>query len=345
LTNDPILVISMIGYKNRYFHVDPDQSGKLVIEMERDVFSLQEVIIRYQNPVEILKKVIDKIPDNYFDDHSTMNGYFREYVQKNNDYVTFSEAVIDISKSPYNNYLQKDIVKIVKGRKLKNLSQEDSVSMKIQSGVNSSLKLDIIKNLPDFLSEDFMDFYHLEFRNIVSYRNQMTYLIAFTPKEQAEYSMYEGELYIAQNTMSLVAADFRINPGFLRKDPNRFLIRKSPLIRIRPLQAEYRVEYRKTEERYHLSMVQAKVNFRLRKKNQWISSLYRIGIEMAITEVLPGIRTKIPLRERLRPGTILADEEFSYDPSFWGDYNIIEPEVSLKEALEKMGINWTDFEE
>ncbi len=340
--SDPILVASMIGYKNSYYHVDPDKTEDIVITMEKDLVPLQEVIIRYQNPAEIIHKMLDNISDNYIDEHSSMKGYFREYVQKNKDFITFSEAVIDIAKTPYS-LLRSDNVKVIKGRKLHDISQTDSVLLKIQSGVNSSLQLDVIKSRPDFLQPDFAQYYKLEFRNIVSYRNQQVYIVGFSPRQDPDYHLFRGKLYINTKDYALVAAEFSVDPENLRKNPGRFLVKKSPLIRIRPQKAAYRVEYRKKDAKYHVSMVQAKVSFRLRKKKQWFSSLYQIGIEMAITEVQPGIRTRIPRSERLKPGTILSDQEFSYDPSFWGDYNIIQPEASLQDALKKMGYEWKEF--
>ncbi len=342
---DPILVVSMIGYKNNYTYLNRNKTENILIELEKDVISLQEVIIRYQNPDEVLKELINNISHNYLDEPSSMDAYFREYVQKNKDFITFSEAIIDIAKSPYTLSLKADNVRIIRGRKLQNISSEDSIVMKIQSGIESSLDLDIIKRRPEFLLVDFEKYYDLEFRNIVSYRNQSVYLIGFSPKEKIPYALYSGELYVNTNDFALVAADFSIPPEELRKNPERFLVKKSPFIKIRPQKANYRVEYRKKDQKYHISMVQAEVSFRIRKKRQWFSSLYNIGIEMAITEVEPGIRENIPRKERLKPDAILSDQQFSYDPSFWGDYNIIQPEASLREALRRMGYEWEELGE
>ena len=342
---DPILVVSMIGYKNNYTHINRNKTEDILIELEKDVISLQEVIIRYQNPDEVVKELINNISNNYLDEPSSMDAYFREYVQKSKEFLTFSEAVIDIAKSPYTISLKSDNVRIIKGRKLQNITTEDSIVMKIQSGVKSSLQLDIVKIRPDFLLNDFDKYYDLEFRNIVSYRNQQVYLIGFKPREGIPYALYSGELYVNTNDLALVAADFSISPEELRKNPERFLVKKSPYIKIRPQKASYRVEYRKKDQKYHISMVQAEVSFRIRKKRQWFSSLYNIGIEMAITEVETGIRENIPRKERLKPNAIFSDQQFSYDPSFWGDYNIIQPEASLREALRRMGYEWENMGE
>ncbi|MBE0655740.1 MAG: carboxypeptidase-like regulatory domain-containing protein, partial [Bacteroidales bacterium] len=339
------LEIAMMGYKNAYIPIYSNQAEGISIEMERDVVSLQEVIIRYQNPVDILHKTIENIPENYLNEHASITAYFREYVQRNADFITYSEAVLGIDKSPYNQPFTLDETRLIKGRKLENIPVEDSLLLKIQSGVSSSLQLDIVKNSPLFLSRDFEEHYDLQFRNMIHYRDRQVYVISFEPVARSEDAFYQGDLYISSDDLSLVAAEFSITPEELRKEPERFLVKKSRSIKARTLKASYRTEYRQTEGKYHISLVSGEVIFKLRRKKQWLSSRYRIGIEMAVTDIQPGIRERISRKDRLKPSAILAEQEFSYDPSFWGEYNIIEPEASLKDAMKKMGIEWKDFED
>lgn len=338
---DPAFVASMIGYKDQYFDAD---TVFLNIPMERDVISLQEVIIRYKNPDEIVSDMISSIPLNYAGEHSYMNAYFREYVRKNGEYINFTEAVIDIAKTPVMSPLN-DNVRLIKGRKLNNITTEDSVLLKIQSGINSAILLDIVKNPVDFLSPGFAEEYDTKFKNLVSYRGQKVYLIGFRPWNELSHGLYRGDLYINRDNSALIACDFEIPAEQLRKNPGSFLIRKSRQLRVRPMEAKYRVEYRKTEDHYYLSAVSAELKFRLRKKGQFVSTRFSVGIEMAVTEIQPGIKTRIARRDRLKTATILSDTEFSYDPAFWGGYNVIEPEASLREALEKMGILWEGLED
>lgn len=341
----PLLEISMMGYKNAYFPASDPSAEPITIGLERDVISLQEVIIRYQNPFDLLRRTIAKIPGNYMDSYASMTSYFREYVQRNTEYISYSEAVLAVDKAPYDQPFAMDAVRVIKGRKLKNISSEDSLLLKIQSGVSSSLQLDIVKNLPLFLSPEFEAHYYLQFRNLMRYKGKQVYVISFHPAVVSEEAVYQGELYINSEDLAIVAADFSIVAEELRRAPERFMVKKSRFIKGRALKASYHAEYRKTEDSYHINMVTGEVIFRLRKRNEWLGSRYRIGIEMAVTEIQPGVRSRIPRAERLKPSAILSEQEFSYDPEFWGDYNIIEPEASLRDALKRMGIEWEDFRE
>ena len=57
---------------------------------------------------------------------------------------------------------------------------------------------------------------------------------------------------------------------------------------------------------------------------------------MAVTNIRPGDPPKIKMGDQLKPSTVMADEKFSYDAGFWGDYNIISPENSLHESLQRI---------
>ncbi len=336
-TTDPVLVVSFIGYRNQYRPVTLPAASGLNISLLKDVVSLQEVIIRYQDPAALLDEALKRIPQNYLNDYSLMNAYYRENVQRNHKFLLFSEAVLDILKGPYNIPAADDKVKIVKGRKFVNTGEEDTIAMKIKSGIRSALELDIIKSMPYFLTPDSRNLFDFEFSDIVSYKNRLVYVIGFRQKPQVREALFTGHLYLDMENLAILAADFQVDPRYIGLETNTFVIRKSPHLKIRPLTATYHAEYRRSGERYHLSQVRGEVRFKMRKRKKWIASLYTLNIEMAITDVQPGTKQRFRSNETLNTGVILSDQDFSSDPAFWGDYNTIEPEASLAEVLRKMG--------
>ena len=70
-----------------------------------------------------------------------------------------------------------------------------------------------------------------------------------------------------------------------------------------------------------------------------MGSRYKITIEMAITDVAPGERLRIDPADRIKRNSVLSDQPFEFDPAFWGIYNTIEPESTLKESLQRIGQN------
>lgn len=171
-----------------------------------------------------------------------------------------------------------------------------------------------------------------------SNKNSLQYVIGFRQKEYCNEPFYRGTLNLDQKTLALESADFEIDPSKINRESNMFIVRKSRGLRFRPVKAAYHVEYRQTNDRYHLSQVHAEVRFKLRNKKEWFASDYSVNIGLFITSLEPCIHAKFRHDEQLKPGVIISEQGFEYDPEYWGSYDVIEPESSLKEALKRIGI-------
>jgi len=334
--NLPVLVSSYIGYKNQYTPISFNRGEPVLISMNKNIISLQEVIIRYQDPESLLAEAINRIGENYMQEPAGMQAYYREKVRKDDKCMLFSEAVVEISKASYANSLAVERARLLKGRTFRNLDFQDTIILKIQSGLNSMLQLDIIKNPPVFLSEDFHALYNLSFSDVVSFRNKLVYVISFVQKENINELLYRGELYIDRESLAIIAADFKYDPMRISRESDLFVTKKSRSLKIRPLSAEYHVEYKQTGESYHLSQAQGEVRFNVRKRREWIASKYRINLEMAVTNVKPGNPPRIRPGEQIKAASIMSDQVFEYDLDFWGDYTTIAPEASLTETLKRI---------
>lgn len=333
---DPMLVISYMGYKQKFAPITYPVDKEMVIELEKESIPLQEVIIRFADPELLLKESLRRIPQNYLDDHSTMTAFYRESVKRNDHCMIYSEAVLDVAKGPYTNFGASDQVRIRKGRKITDITHEDTVAIKLRSGIFTSLSLDVVKQKPDFLEDDFLSRYNLEFNDIMTYGESLVYVISFKQKSHIPDLLFQGQLYLDQETLAIIAADFEYNPQLIHKEPEMFLVSRSPNIFIHPTLARYHVDYRLNEGKYHVSQVRAEVEMKVRKRREWIGAKYRISIEMAITDVIQGQRLRINSAERLKPSSVLSDEPFTFDPLFWGIHNIIEPEATLMESLQNI---------
>jgi hypothetical protein len=245
--SDPILVISYMGYQQKLLPVSYPVNEQMTIPLEREMVPLQEVIIRFTDPALLLNEALQRIADNYLDDFATMTAFYRESVKRNNHFMIYSEAVLDVAKAPYTPGINADAVRIRKGRKITDVTSEDTILVKLRSGIHTSLDLDVIKNRPDFLQPDFQERYDLEFSDLVGYANRLVYVISFKQKSTIPYPLFQGQLFLDQESLALIAADFEFNPDLLHKEPGLFLVSKSPSIRIRPFIAKYHVEYREVK--------------------------------------------------------------------------------------------------
>ena len=333
---DPMMVVSYMGYRSMVLPVTYPVEEGIEIGMEKELVPLQEVIIRYADPVKLLQEAIQRIPENYLDEHSTMTAFYRESIKRNEHCMVYSEAVLDVAKVPYSSLTSNDHVSIVKRRKISDVTAEDTILIKLRSGISTSMSLDVIKNRPDFLEEDFHTRYNLEFTDMMTYGDRLVYVIGFQQKKEIHDLLFKGQIYLDQETLAVLAADFEFNPDLLHKEPELFLVSHSPKIHIRPVMAKYHVDYRSVQNRYYVSQVRAEVEMKVRKRKKWISSRYKISIEMAITDLIPNQRLRINPADRVHRNIVLADEPFQFDPIFWGIHNTIEPEASLMESIRKL---------
>jgi len=337
--SDPVLIISYMGYKREFVPVIYPIDEEIVVLLEKEMIPLQEVIIRYADPKKLLMETLSRIPDNYMDDHSTMTAFYRESVTRNEHCLTYLEAVLDVAKTPYNKYTTSDKVRIRKGRKVTDVTSKDTLLIKLRSGIFTSLSLDVVKNRPDFLDVEFMEKYDLKFIDMMTYRDRLVYVISFQQKSNIPYMLFRGQLYLDHENMALLAADFEYNPLLIQEEPELFVVSRSPSIRIKPTQAKYHVDYREWKGQYYLSQIRGEVEMKARKRRQWMGAKYRISLEMAITDVIPGQRLRIAPSERVNPHRVLSDEIFEFDPLFWGIYNVIRPEASLVESIQRIEEN------
>ncbi|MCP4310570.1 MAG: hypothetical protein GY790_04860, partial [Bacteroidetes bacterium] len=179
----------------------------------------------------------------------------------------------------------------------------------------------------------------------MTYGERLVYVISFRQKSHITDLMFRGSIYIDRENLAILAVDFEFNPDLIHKEPGVFLVSSSPHVHIRPTQAKYHVDYRPLNGKYHVSQVRAEVELKVRKRRQWIGSKYRIALEMAITNVVPGERTRISHSERVKPNTILSDQPFEFDPIYWGIYNTIQPESTLQESLRSIEHNLQEIKQ
>ena len=89
------LVVSYIGYKTQSFCIS-ESKNPLVVVLEEDSATLNEVVITGYTAESIINRAIEKIPSNYFSQPYKFKGFYRVTSKKDNSYIHLSEAVFDI---------------------------------------------------------------------------------------------------------------------------------------------------------------------------------------------------------------------------------------------------------
>ena len=329
------IYFSCLGYKLKLMRIGDMHPDENIILLDVNTIQLKEVKVKPINPKDVLKKMIDNIPNNYSRLPLMLISFYRETIQQNGDYVGLSEAVLRIYKAAYNSYLN-DQVTIYKARKTRFVKQMDTVIFKFQGGIYTSLMLDIAKNPSNFISDEYIEYYDFSLDDIIQIDGRTTYVIAFDQKDISPYPLYKGKLYIDMDTHALVRADFMISPKGLDKAADMLVRKSSRKLKVKPTFSSYVVNYTLQKSTWYLNYIHEEVEFKVKKKYSLFSTTFRSKAEMVITETDSTNAEHIKMSKQVKQNDIFVEKLGTYDPEFWGDFNITKPDESLQEAIQKI---------
>jgi uncharacterized protein (UPF0248 family) len=330
------LVISYLGYKNKEIPVAGIKNNEIDIQLNEDFISLQEVIIRNNDPLALVKGAIRNIRHNYPQDASNLTSFYRESVSKNNKYMIYVESIMDIYKAPYIQNNSLDRVKLFKSRKIYDTSRLDTISFRLKGGIQGCLMLDIIKNRPEFLNPEYLHFYDFRLTDISSYNNTAVYVIEFKPKANLENPLLTGRLLIETESLAIIQGQFGYESNRLHEIKNRFISKGNAKTKVRPQTVEYMVSYKNIGGKYYFNHVAGNLKFKVKNRKKFFANTFATNFEMATTKIDTIHRKRFRYRETIHPKVVMSKESFTYDPGFWGPQNIIKPEEKIEEALERI---------
>ncbi|MBN1990142.1 MAG: carboxypeptidase-like regulatory domain-containing protein [Bacteroidales bacterium] len=329
--------VTHIGYHNKKFNIEEAlKNGKTYYIAPHSV-QLKEVIVRPEDPESILKGALANVRANYSDIPNILVGFYRETIKQKRDYVSISEAVVDVYKGAYQKEFDYDRVRVYRGRKSGDVKKADTLVVKLQGGPHIAMMLDIVKNPDVLLDPDMLQYYSYEVLDLVSIDNEMNYVIGFTPRVELDFPLYIGKVYVTTETLAISMVEFSMDLSDPNKAALQFVRRKPAGLRFTPTTATYLVTYKKQNDRYFLNYVRTEVAFKCKWNRKIFSSSYTIMSEMAITDRQMDGVTRFTAKESLKSTSVLADMVPVYfDEDFWGEYNVIEPEESIQSAIKKL---------
>ena len=339
------LFISYLGYYGREIPVRQIVSNDLTIALKKEFISIPEIIIRNQVPQEIISRARNAISDNYGNSPAYLTAFYREGALKKNELQTYSEAILKIFKSSYSGSLLGDQIKLLKSRKIENTDRRDTLAVRLKAGLSTSLELDGVKNLFDFLSSESQSDYSYRITDIVTYDDESAYVIDFEQRENVDLPLYKGSVYINTSDYAILHAEFELNKAFIHKMKDSFIANSSRGFITWPVSVSYSVSYRKLDNRYFLSHVRGDLLFSSRQQKKLFNSQFRVFFELAITDIDLKNVTRFE-REELAPvHSIFSKTIQKYDPLFWGNQDFLRPEDDLLKALKNMNVKLHEFTE
>ncbi|MDZ7633781.1 MAG: carboxypeptidase-like regulatory domain-containing protein [Bacteroidales bacterium] len=234
------LSVSYVGYINRRIPVRSLPGNYMTISMDRDFIPIPEIIIRAQDPLLIIRKTISSVASNYGTTPALLTGFYREGVYRRKEPQVYSEAVVQIYKSPYARSLQNDQIKVVRSRKIENLEVKDTLAVRLRAGLSATLSLDGMRHLFDFLDPESFDTYEYHLTDIVTIDGETAFVVSFKQREWVTEPLMQGDIFINVDDYSVVLAEFEVNPLYVEQTGESFISRLPRDYSMRPEYVRYR---------------------------------------------------------------------------------------------------------
>lgn len=334
------LHLSHLGYKKRKQPLEVGKTENIEILMASSSVELSEVVVSLEDPTAIVKAAISRIERNYPQEKELVRCFYRETARKGSRFISVAEAVTEMYKTDYSLGAQYDAVSIQKGRRLMSLKARDTLGVKIQGGPVAPLMADVAKNRDYLLDDEALGYYDMHLKTPVRIDDRLHYVVSLEPRQESPVSLMGGELYIDQESLTITRAELQLDLRDWRKAADYMLIKKPTGLRFRPKKLSMTVVYNTDADGVtRLSYIRNEMRFNCDWKRRLFASSFTLVSETVVTEYLqhgkdvkrPRGRSSFNIRDRFYDKV-----EYFNDPSFWADYNIIEPTESLEHAINKL---------
>jgi hypothetical protein len=331
--------VSHLGFQSKTFALQVLKDNP-VVELQESMEELSEVsLFTYTDPQALVRNMLRKRGANYFSDPTTMTAFYRETIKRGRKNVSLSEAVVTIHKEPYDSFGDDDIA-LVKARKTADYDRLDTLALKLRGGPYNPLSIDIMKNPSHIFAQQDLRNFKFEFDNPTKINDRYLYVVNF---EELDHRMpwYYGKLFIDAETFTLVKAAFNLNVDNRSAATDLFVKKKPGGTKVYPVDVHYDVEYRERDGRWYFGYGNTQLEFVVNWKRRLFNSRYKVNSEMAVTDWKINTAGKVKRDDTfINPRIVMADDISGFaDITFWGENNIIEPDKSIENAIDKIRKN------
>ena len=341
------LLISCIGYKTL---AKPLRSiGKnAMISLDPAVVELKEVTVNAPTGLDILKKVIAKIPENYDTSDFHMMAFYWEDVGLGDFQITHNESVLDVFKTfKTAEENPTDQIKIIKGRK-KNIDLSSDFRLYLwiknfSNGARSCLGTDLIKyriNKFSPLDPKNFKYYNYEFGEGTKSGDRNLVVIEAVPKKNNRKAIYKLKLFIDEESFAIIKYDWSLTKSGVehveRKDKGvAYVIMRAAVGATVDYQQFYgTVAYKEYNGKWYLNSVTRRLESLMNsKKRKMVDRLWYGDNNLQITDIDIQNKSHITIGNvgdsKASVESLMGND---YDEAFWENFNIVKPVIpdSLK---------------
>ena len=296
-----VLNASFIGYQTQSVNISKS-SEFIKIQLKPSPIQLNEVVISNLSAADLLKKAIEKIPENYPLEPFLSEAYYRAKVSEKDTLRYLEETAFNIIKSYHPSFSDKYY--LIKNRNFRFVSNHGAL--------RRIANFDIVKSMDKIFNAGFFRNYIVSYRPGTTFDNRSVYVLSFTRKNRVKGN--EGEIYIDAEDLAFVRFDIHYERG-----DTRF------------------AQYRKIEDKYYL-MSGNTVHLNKRLNRVFPAEGDIIITNIAHSFSMDDIAGTPVDREDILETYATQTE----DSLFWQEHNTILPDSTILQDLEKYAVKQKD---
>ena len=324
------LEFTCVGYKTLRLTVAEEE---VLAQMVPDKYLLDASSIVSGDPKEIVRSAIRRIPEKYSSKAELLRSFYRETLQKRNRFISVSEAVARIYRTPYEWSTGTDRTAIDKSRIIMSQRKKDTLGVKLMGGPTIPAVNDVVKNKDVLFNDMELGLYAFEMGSPEYIGDRLQFVIRFSPDSEANYPLYYGTLYIDRERLSFTRIEMSMDLRDRAKAERQLLVKKPRGLRFFPKEASFVMTYRPDGDINRLEYFRSTIRFNCDWRKRLLATSYAVINESVITDVVEPA-APITRQEMFRSTDYMTDKASEFlDAEFWKDYNIIEPTESLEHAV------------
>ena len=338
LQNDSV-VFSHIGYVSQTLEVSVLAGRHHILSLEPKVVPLQEVVVQWVDPYKLLKEMGRQREQNYSHSPVYLTTFYREGVLLKNKVQNLTEAVFKVYKIASHSPVS-DQAKLLKMSRLSNIEAKDSLLVKVKSGIQACIQMDIIKDMPEFLTPSVeKGIYDYTSEGVTFLEDRFVNVVHFEQKKGISEPLFCGELFLDSETSALLQARLEVHPVYVKNAAGMFVERRTRNVRMIPQKVVYTISYKPWQGTYYIHHIRGDLHFKVKRTKMLFGSRdLHIWFEMITCKVDTEQVVVFPRTDRLPTRTIFSDTYFKYDENFWRDFNVIPLEEEISKLIEKISL-------
>jgi CubicO group peptidase (beta-lactamase class C family) len=332
------LMISHIGFQPVIVY---QNTSMMIIRLQPKTMELQEVVVKVPDALALVKKAIEKIPDNYANKPYMMHGFYRLTGTEEKRIIQMSEAAFQIYNADYARKNKQ--VKLIKARIDKDLTAfNGNDDFHFGTSPKGLLDIDIVSNANanDIIHENGIKQYQFIYKGTTQYNGAEAHVIFFDQKDGIRKSLNQGRMIIDAQSLAFLEFSFRLSPKGIKywSFPGApKLLMKLARLQIDMLQDSFKVTYQKYGDKYYLGHVQETTLWHIMGgKEHFELDPLRMRYNYLVTKIDTTNASPFESQDLMRPTrfmemTVRKNITDSIDP-FWDEYNLILPEFDVDSA-------------